>query len=234
MTLNSMAGTDIIDLFLRGGIIMWPLLLCSVLGLAIIVDRFIAYLMIRADYARFGRELSQVILEDGKGTAAGIAFCKRKRHPVARVAEVYLENLEQNDSLRVDLIKKQGSIEIEKVERWLRMLSSIAHIAPLMGLLGTVLGMVAAFAQIDMNEGIVEAGDLASGIWKALLTTVFGLTIAIPCMASFHAFEGFADKVSRQMQFVVTSLDECFGKVTDASMAASEPEAQDAEMNVIR
>ncbi len=229
-----MAGTDIIELFLRGGIVMWPLLVCSVLGLAIIVDRFVAYLLIRADYARFGRELSEIVLMDGRGAAAGIAFCKQKRHPVARVAQIYLENLKQNDSLRVDLIKRQGSIEIEKVERWLRALSSIAHIAPLMGLLGTVLGMVAAFAQIDMNQGIVEAGDLAAGIWEALLTTVFGLTVAIPCMASFHAFEGFADKVSRQMQFLVTSLDECFGKVTDAVVTASEPEAQESEMNVIR
>ena len=169
-----MAGTDIIGLFSRGGIIMWPLLLCSVLGLAIIVDRCIAYLRVRADYSRFGRDLCEVVLRDGRGTADGIAFCKQKRHPIACVAQVYLENLEQEDSLRVDLIKRQGSVEVEKVERWLRMLSSISHIAPLMGLLGTVLGMVAAFAQIDMNEGIVEAGDLASGIWKALLTTVFG------------------------------------------------------------
>jgi len=121
-----------------------------------------------------------------------------------------------------------------RVELRLRMLSSISHISPLMGLLGTVLGMVAAFAQIDMNEGIVEAGDLASGIWKALLTTVFGLTIAIPCMASFHAFEGFADKVSRQMQFIVTTLDECFGKVTDATIPAGETEARESEMNAIR
>ena len=53
-------------------------------------------------------------------------------------------------------------------------------------------------------------------------------------MASFHAFEGFADKVSRQMQFIVTSLDECFGKVTNASVAASEPDEQDSEMNVMQ
>lgn len=214
---------------------MWPLLLCSVIGLAIIVDRFVAYWRIRANYGKFCNELSRRVLsgEAGKLDAA-IAFCRRQGHPVANVARVYLENLDQKDALRVELIKRQGGMELEMVEKRLRVLSSIAHIAPLMGLLGTVLGMVAAFAQIDMNAGVVQAGDLAAGIWKALLTTVFGLTIAIPCMAAFHAFEGFADRVSRQMQFIVTSLDEWFGKVTDAGMPSGSGEETESEMSAIQ
>lgn len=229
-----MDGTPLTELFLRGGFIMWPLLLCSVAGLAIIVDRCIAYWRIRTDFGDFCDELSRRVLSGEGSVDAAIAYCRRKGHPVASVARVYLENLEQKDALRVDLIKRRGSMELEQVEKRLRILSSIAHLAPLMGLLGTVMGMVAAFAQIDLNEGAVQAGDLASGIWMALLTTVFGLTIAIPCMASFHAFEGYADKVSRQMQFIVTSLDEWFGKVTDAGIQSGKGEETESEMSAIQ
>lgn len=223
------------ELFLRGGFIMWPLLFCSVLGLAIIVDRCVAYWRIRTNYGVFCDELSRRVLSAEAGNVErALAFCRTQSHPVANVARVYLENLDQQDALRVELIKRQGSMELERVEKRLRVLSSISHLAPLMGLLGTVIGMVSAFAQIDMNAGVVQAGDLASGIWKALLTTVFGLTIAIPCMAAFHAFEGYADRVSRQMQFLVTSLDEWLGRVTNVGMPSGSGEETESQMSVLQ
>jgi biopolymer transport protein ExbB len=72
--------------------------------------------------------------------------------------------------------------------------------------------MVAAFATIEGLKQAASPADLAGGIWEALLTTVFGLVVAIPCMAAYHGFEGFADKIARRMQFVVTSLDEALGE----------------------
>ena len=92
------------------------------------------------------------------------------------------------------------------------MIAAIAHIAPLLGLIGTVTGLVSAFHQIERLGGSVQPSDLAGGIWSAMLTTVFGLVVAIPCMAAYHGFESWADRIARRMQFVVSELDEFFGK----------------------
>jgi hypothetical protein len=69
-------------------------------------------------------------------------------------------------------------------------------------------GMVVAFARIESIDGAPKPSDLAGGIWEALLTTVFGLVVAIPCMAAYHAFESHADKIARRMELAVTALDD--------------------------
>ena len=103
---------------------------------------------------------------------------------------------------------------MEKVEGRLRGLAAITHIAPLLGLLGTVTGLVSAFHRIELFGGQVQPGDLAGGIWEALLSTVLGLLIAIPCMAAYHNFESKADRIARRMQTIVSELDEFFNKET--------------------
>jgi len=191
----------------------WPLLLCSVLGFGIIVDRTIIYFRSRYSYGKFAGELRH-FLSGTKDLTAAIATCDGQAHPLAAVSKSYLESIHHPDSLRTGIVARQGSMELERLDRRLRMLSAIGHLTPLMGLLGTVMGMVSAFAQIDMSGGNVQPGQLASGIWEALLTTVIGLMIAIPCLAAFHAFESHVDRVARQMRFIVTTLDEWFGMVT--------------------
>ena len=215
-----MLDGSIFELFAKAGIMRWPLLLCSLFGLAIIIDRSIVFVRARFRYDEFMFELGRRVRESN-GVAQALGFCRECPHPLAAVARSYLETLEHADPLRTDIIKRQGSMELERLERRLRMLSAIAHLAPLMGLLGTVMGMVSAFAQIDAGGGNVEPGELASGIWEALLTTVMGLAIAIPCMAAFHAFESHADRVARQMQFAITSLDEWCSRSTDQQTASS-------------
>jgi biopolymer transport protein ExbB len=212
-----MLDGSILELFAKAGIMRWPLLLCSLFGLAIIVDRSIIYFRARFRYDHFMYELGQKVRQRANGFQQALGFCRENAHPLATVAGSYLETLEKPDPLRTDLIKRTGSMELERLERRLRMLSAIAHLSPLMGLLGTVMGMVSAFAQIDAGGGNVQPGELASGIWEALLTTVMGLAIAIPCMAAFHAFESHADRVARQMQFAITSLDEWCGRTTSQS-----------------
>ena len=84
----------------------------------------------------------------------------------------------------------------------------MAQVATLLGLLGTVAGLVSAFHQIELNAGQIQPGDLAEGIWAALLTTVFGLTIAIPSLLAFHFFESRIDRIENKMSFVVSYLDQ--------------------------
>ena len=218
------------DVFLRGGIVMWPLLFCSVLGFAVVLDRLIFFLRLRSTNLRGFEDQLTDDLRRGE-TESALRLARSSDHPVARVAASYLENLGRPAALRSEIVRREGSLQLERVEKRLRVLAAISHLAPLLGLLGTVLGMVLAFAKIEGLQGAMKPADLAGGIWQALLTTVFGLVVAIPCMAAYHGFEGLADKIARRMQFIVTLLNEALGQSGGAFY--SEP-LEEEDWNAVR
>jgi biopolymer transport protein ExbB len=199
---------SMMDMFQRGGLLMWVLLGFSIVAVAVIAERALVYLRygLHAD-AWFERLLGEV--RAGRADAA-LGMAALSPHPVARVAEEYLRNLDRPARTRRDNVGRRGTLVLEGVERHLRLLAAIAHLAPLVGLLGTVTGMVTAFAQIQVLQGAARPADLAGGIWEALLTTVFGLLVAIPSMAAFHGFESHADKIARRMEMAVSALDDLF------------------------
>ncbi len=223
------ADFSLITYFRAGGPLMWVLLGMSVLSLAIIFERAIVYL-------RYGLSpdgwLSGTIdlLREGR-TAEARARAQASRHPVARVVETYLDNLQRPAKIRLDNLKRTAALTLELVEKRLRVLAAIAHLAPLVGLLGTVIGMVVAFAQIQALQGTVKPADLAGGIWEALLTTVFGLIVAIPSMAAFHAFESHADRIASRMELAVSSLDDVLApdQAPPAQESTPEPLRQPSE-----
>ncbi|MGF1656604.1 MAG: MotA/TolQ/ExbB proton channel family protein [Verrucomicrobiales bacterium] len=203
--LDLMEAITLTELFAKAGALAWPILFCSVIGLAIILERGTVFFLIH----QRGKTANRVLAERGKFSPTELKMALEPiRHPVARVAVTYLKNLNRDSGLRMELVKKTGAEELARVERRLRGLATISHVTPLLGLLGTVLGMVLAFAQIEGLEGAAKPSDLAGGIWEALLTTVFGLIVAIPCMAAFHGFESAADGLAQQMEFTVTDLDD--------------------------
>ncbi|MBI3317326.1 MAG: MotA/TolQ/ExbB proton channel family protein [Candidatus Omnitrophica bacterium] len=210
---------------------MWPLLACSVIGVAIIIERALYFWQLRFSYSRFASEIKTLLSR--RKIKEALILCRRHSNPVPRIAEFYLKNMD-GDSLRNEILKREGSYALEKVETRLRALAAITHLAPLLGLLGTVTGLVAAFHQIEILGGQVQPGDLAAGIWEALITTVFGLMIAIPCMAAYHGFESAADKIARRMQFIISELDEFFGKHSAGDFKSEDIEATDQSMRAIR
>jgi biopolymer transport protein ExbB len=209
----------LMDYFIRGGELMWVLLAFSVVAAAVIVERAVVYLSYGFGPDRWLDEVLEKLSAGHEDKALQMA--RASRHPVARVVQVYLENLERPAKLRVDNVKREGSLVLESVERRLRVLASIAHLSPLVGLLGTVLGMVVAFASIETLAGAPKPSDLAGGIWEALLTTVFGLVVAIPCMAAYHAYESHADKIARRMELAVTALDDALQPTCSSVCAVS-------------
>lgn len=209
---------------------MWPLLLCSVLAVAIIAERGVYFWRLRFDYEKFNAELKGFLSK--RKLKEALKLCRIHPNPVPRIAEQYLKNLE-DDTLRGEILKKEGSFALEKIETRLQALAAITHIAPLLGLLGTVTGLVTAFHQIEILGGQVQPGDLAAGIWEALITTVYGLVIAIPAMAAYHGFESVADKISRRMQFIVSELDEFFGKHSASEFKAEDPEMTEKTLRAV-
>lgn len=215
-----MESVAVVEFFQKGGPLMWVLLALSVVAVAVILDRIVVYLGYGLWPDRWLRSLEDCLRQGRMAEAE--ASAKKNPHPVSRVVETYLDNRNLPGKVRMEAVKRAGSLALEKVEARIRVLAAIAHLSPLIGLLGTVIGMVVAFSQIQALQGTVKPGDLAGGIWEALLTTVFGLAVAIPSMAAFHAFESHADKIARRMEMAIGILDE----VLDAGQAEiSSPES---------
>lgn len=192
---------------------MWPLLAGSIIGLAIILERLFYFYLHRPGDRSYRQKLRNFIR--GGNLNAAIALAATNRSATAHITKTYLENIECNDVLRQDILRREGSRCLEEAETHLRGLSLIAHLSPLLGLLGTVTGLVSSFHVIEKLDGMAQPAQLASGIWESLLTTVCGLVIAIPCLAAYHAFEQRADRMARHMQFTISELNEWFGKKED-------------------
>lgn len=209
------------ELFARGGSLMWVLLGFSFVAFAVSVERILTYTYYGFTPDRWFDSILQKIRTSGaSSTLPQVTQC---RHPVARIVQTYLEQLDRPAKIREDNVRRVGSLVLESVEKNLRILAALAHLSPLVGLLGTVIGMVLAFSQIQSIQGTVKPSDLAGGIWEALLTTVFGLVVAIPCMALYHALEAHADKIARRMEWAVTALDDLFAVSATPGTSAGGP-----------
>ena len=201
-----MWNQSFLELFERGGGVMWPLLAFSVVGFAIAVERVLVFLYRDTSYRRFAREVREPLL-DGKISEVK-TWLASQRTPLARVVETYLQNLKRSAKLREEAVGREASEQIANLERRLSWLSIIGHLSPILGLLGTVAGLIEAFHQIELQGGQVQPSDLAAGIWAALLTTVFGLTIALPVLGVYHILENRAGAMALKMQWIVARLND--------------------------
>lgn len=214
------------QLFHKGGVCMWPLLACSIIGLAIILERSAVALWLHTNY-RLLVERFESLLRTGRIDEARRQL-RGFRSPVAHIIRVYLAHIETPAVVREEILGREGSEQVARLERRMNWLGTIASIATLLGLLGTVTGLVSAFHQIELSGGQVQPGDLAAGIWEALITTVFGLVIAIPCMTAYQLLDHWAGSVGVQMQWIKAHLDEWLHNEPGTSAPAG-PELRVAE-----
>ena len=195
-----------LDYIQKGGIVMIPILACSVISLTIILEKF--YVLLTA--GRNGRRLwasIQNLLRNGEWKDA-LKFCQSQRNPgpIGRLVICNIENREIDPETRKEELWALGSKEMDGLEKHLWFLSLIADVAPLLGLLGTVTGMVKCFMKIQEFGGMVDASLLAGGIWEALITTVAGLSVAIPTMVAYHYLEKRVAEFSDFLKEVTTRV----------------------------
>jgi biopolymer transport protein ExbB len=175
---------EMIVLFERGGILMYPLLLLSVLALWIFLER--VYHLKRADSkAALLFDEVKILLMNGKREEA-MHLARGRPGPVAAVFYALLGTPLAEKSALEEVATIQGRTELQRLTRRLSFLNLIASLTPLIGLLGTVIGMVKAFQTVATSQGVVNPSLLAGGIWEALLTTVVGLVVAIPASIFHH------------------------------------------------
>jgi len=198
----------------QGGPVMYVLLALSVLAVAIALAK--SWQFFRSGFRRHAPivegGIEQAMAGDIESARRTLDACPS---PVARVAAVTLRLMatEGVDATTASVeIQRVGTAQIRAMESWLRGLTAIAHLSPLLGLLGTIFGMIEAFQQIEQAGKHVSPALLAGGIWEALLTTAFGLAVAIPATAAYFLLEGEVDNIRASMKDTVARLTTRFDK----------------------
>jgi biopolymer transport protein ExbB len=179
-----------IEIFERGGIMMYPLILASVLAMAIIIERFFSLRKRKVIIPEIISVVEQ--FRSFKDMELAKNICAKYRGPLSNLMQTGLENTDLDRAEIKELIEDQGRQEVRHLEKGLTILETIAVIAPLMGLLGTVLGMIRVFGVIK-EQGIGQAAALSGGISEALITTVTGLFVGIPVLIFFNYFSRKAE-----------------------------------------
>ena len=204
-----------------GGWMMLPILICSVVAMAIVLERFWSLQKRRVTPDNLAVQVWQWarsgVLDDKRIAAL------RSESPLGRVLAAGLINREYEREVMKESIEEVGRHVIYELGRYLNTLGTIAAISPLLGLLGTVIGMIKVFAAIT-NEGIGDATILAGGISEALLTTAAGLSVAIPTLM-FHRFfrsrvEGYVVTMEQEALKLVEVLEGARGQELEAAETA--------------
>ena len=195
-----------LEIILAGGYLMAPILLCSTLAVAIIIERFWTLRKSKVTPQGLGatvedwaarHELDQRHLEQ-----------LRIESPLGRIYAAALVNRKRSREVIKEAVEDTGRHVVHDLERFLNTLGTIAGISPLLGLLGTVIGMIKVFSAI-MISGVGDANVLAGGISEALITTATGLTVAIPSYFFYRFFQGMVSEYVISMEEKAISLIDC-------------------------
>jgi biopolymer transport protein ExbB len=184
---------------------MWLLLATSIFGLGLIIDRVRVFYRWRQKFGTIAETLEPLISSGDWAHAA--KYCER-RGPFTNMAAVYLRNRHRPKEVREDLLRREGLLIVSQLDNGVRWLAVTAQVATLMGLLATFHVMITRFHNGSSSGGQMQPTDFTSAIWEALLTTMYGLMIAIPCSASYQIMEARIDAMTREFDILVSCLDE--------------------------
>jgi len=188
---HAKADISFLQLLLKGGWFMVPMIACSLLGLAVIFERLLVLRRGQIMPPDFMEGLESVY-RGPADTAAGLRYCQAHRSPLGRIMAAGIRKLPQGEADAERAIADTGGNEVAKLRRNLRTLHGIAAVAPTLGLLGTTWGMIVAF-QAASRVGLGHSETLTTGIYEALVTTLSGLMIAIPVLMAYYFFVGRID-----------------------------------------
>ena len=209
---------ELMELFSRGGPLMWAILLASVVAVAVFIERLWstrpAQITPRVAFEALTRHLEAGDIQRAQ------QLCRETPSALTRVIEVGLRHIGSDRATAKEAMEETGRVEMGALESGLSTLSTIASIAPLLGLLGTVTGMIRVFRDVAGAQ-TPDIALLAHGIWEALLTTGAGLTVAIPTYVAYRFIESRIDGQAR-------AIEEAALEVLD--LMASQPQSSaDAE-----
>ncbi len=199
---------DLVIFFQKGGIVMWPLLIFSLVALTFIVERGIALRRAKINVNEFLSKIRKALLVN-RDVRAAVKVCEEYKGPVASVVKAALLKYGHPKEEIEKGIESAAVFESGRLERGLMVLSTTANVAPMLGFLGTVAGMIQSFETLAA-QGLTNPGAVAAGISVALITTATGLTIAIPAQLGYNYFMSRINKFMRDIETSSNMLLETF------------------------
>jgi len=198
-----------LDLFVKGGPIMFPLAGCSLVVLALIVERYVHFHRagiknLRKNSHALLQNVQEFLVDDKPGEA--IQKCKETSGPIAAVLKELMEQRHKPILAIKEAVESVAVYEVTRLKQYLMVMAIVATIAPLLGLFGTVTGLIKAFIIIQQESGVVNPALLAGGIWEAMITTAAGLAVAIPTHMFYQMYNSVINHFVVEMEYSTTAL----------------------------
>jgi biopolymer transport protein ExbB len=201
-----MADNLIISTFLQGGPIMWPLLVTAVVAVAVVIERIVWWTL--ESHRRDLKGLDEILGDIEAGDIASASV--KSAHSKDPVLRVIWHGLNHAHSSLQGAMQMQAGIELERAGRFLAALDTIVTLAPLLGLLGTVIGIMHSFSFVGNEE--LAAVKVSGGIAEALIATACGLAIAIFCLIPFNYFQRRVERLRFEIETQATNVEVLIGK----------------------
>ncbi len=198
-----------ISLIMKGGIVMVPIILGSIIALAIILERFWILWRIRLNFQQFSQEIF-LFLERGHFQKA-LERCEKVKHPIADVFKLGILNRTLNRKELEGILEREGDEQIQYLERYLGALLIIVGVEPMLGFLGTIIGLIKAFMTWEQLGANITVSALASGIYQAMITTAAGLIVAIPAFIFYHLIVGKIKSHAQEINYYGNELLDIIG-----------------------
>lgn len=193
-----------LELLFLGGWSMVPIVLLSVVMVWIVWERFRALRRAQGDPDTLARNVADYV--QAGDIHGAIAFCRERDSPASRILQRGLERLGRPIGEIKETVQEAGRRETFDLEKRMDLLASVAAIAPMLGFLGTVTGMIGAFKQIQAYEGLASPALLAGGIWEALVTTAAGLAVGLLALFAYNLLVGRIARLVHGMERVTSDF----------------------------
>lgn len=227
---DMLAVNSIWDFVLKGGVMMIPIGVCSLIVLAVVLERTILLRRSRIAPAGLTARVGDVVDRGAKGKAAALELCERDGSPLAAIFTAGIRQMGRSMSFIEKHMAARGEQEVFGLRRRLRALSVIAAVSPLLGLVGTIFGMIKAFQTVAVSqESLGKAELLAEGIYEAMITTAAGLLVAIPTLIFYHWISGKIDRLVRILDSEAVAFAERLGVAASPELAEVERELEDVD-----
>ena len=206
---DSVRVQSIWDFMVKGGPVMIPIGVCSLVALSVVIERLISLRRRNVIPPGFLPGLRKVLGNGDGDRAEALEYCEADSSPIANIFAAGIKRLGSPVEHLEKRIQESGEREVHHLRKYLRVLAVIASIAPLMGLLGTIFGMIEAFQTVATSgEALGKAELLAKGIYQAMITTAAGLTLAIPVLIAHHWLSAKIEGLVGEMDFMTVEFVE--------------------------
>ena len=217
------------DFVVKGGPMMIPIGICSLMVLAVIIERMVSLRRRNVIPEDFLPELRNLLDEGLEETTPAVESCHNNGSPVAHIFAAGIKRLHEPIELLEKHVHEAGQREVLKLRKYLRLLFVIASIAPLLGLLGTIFGMITAFQTVAMSgEALGKAELLAKGIYEAMITTAAGLLVAIPALIGYHWISAKIEQLVSEIDRMTCEFIEQYA-VAEQTHICAEPKLRSVE-----